>query len=103
MGGIVTVIPPSDDRNCFMSCTSSEEYIFALYSGELRANNSGGSFDPSYGKIIYVFDGEGNPIKTLLLDRPVRSIAMDEKNQVLYASTIMDKNPKLVKFSLKQE
>jgi len=102
-GGVVFVIPPSDDRNCFMSCTSSEKSIFALYSGQLRSDESGTSYDPSYGERIYVFDWEGKPVKKLLLDLPVRSIALDERNQVLYASTIIDKNPKLVKFHLNEE
>lgn len=99
-GGIVSVIPPLDDKNCFMSCATTEKYIYALYSGKLRGLSTETSFDPSYCNIIYVFDWEGVPVKKIQLDTYVRSIAIDEENQVLYASTIIDENPQLVKFNL---
>ncbi|AUP78668.1 BF3164 family lipoprotein [Flavivirga eckloniae] len=90
----------SNNRRSFMSATTSENYIYILYSGKPV-----GTTKESYNKarlcdMIYVFDWEGNAIKKYRLDQDVTSIALDEKNNLLYASSYGDGSPYIVKYKL---
>ncbi len=100
-GGITRVILGDDAKFCFTNCSISKDYIYALYSGNTRSEIST-TTDPSSAKIVYVLDWDGNPVKKLTLDRPVRSIAVDEENQLLYAGAFIDKELKVVRFDLNQ-
>ncbi|MFC4871152.1 BF3164 family lipoprotein [Negadavirga shengliensis] len=98
-GGIVRAISSEDAKYCFVSGATSEKYIYALYSGNLRSATE--FIDPALANIVYVFDWKGNPVKKLTLDYQVRSIAVDEENQKLYAAAFIDKELGLIKFDLR--
>ncbi|MFC4871158.1 BF3164 family lipoprotein [Negadavirga shengliensis] len=98
-GGIVRTVPQEDAKYCFVSGATSEKYIYALYSGNLRSATE--FIDPALADTVYVFDWKGNPVKKLTLDHSVRSIAVDEENQILYAAAFMDKDLRLVRFDLR--
>ena len=70
-----------------------------MYSG--KKINYLSPYDALQSNKIYVFDWEGNPIKRFELDKEVRSIAIDEKNNILYAGAI-DKEGELslIKYNL---
>jgi hypothetical protein len=45
------------------------------------------------GKIIYVFDYNGNPIMKVFLDRLVKSFYVDEEEQKIYFLDVNSNNP----------
>ncbi|SHM41482.1 TolB-like 6-blade propeller-like [Cyclobacterium lianum] len=98
-GGMVRAVSGEDAKYCFVSGATSEKYIYALYSGNLRSATE--FIDPALANIVYVFDWKGNPVKKLTLDHLVRSIAIDEENQILYAAAFIDKDLGLIKYDLR--
>ena len=82
----IEIIPSKERRTAFISHAISEKYIYSLYSG--KKINYLSPYDALQSNKIYVFDWEGNPIKRFELDKEVRSIAIDEKNNILYAGAI---------------
>lgn len=97
-GGIVRAISREDAKFCFVSGATSKKYIYGLYSGNLRSATD--FIDPALANIVYVFDWKGNPVKKFTLDHLVRSIAVDEENQILYAAAFIDKELRLIRFDL---
>ena len=67
-------------RKAFVNGTVSNKFIYMLYSGYLRNEKNW-----SYGQSIYVYDWDGNPVKKIILDRPVYSIGISEDDRKLYS------------------
>lgn len=66
-------------RHAFVGGTVTDHYIYLLYSGTLDVKEN-----PYYGKQIYIYDWEGNPIKKIILDRDVLSLAVSEDDKTIY-------------------
>ncbi|WP_281299291.1 BF3164 family lipoprotein [Flavobacterium limnophilum] len=89
-------------RAGFLTAAVTNKYIYSLYSGKIINNSSVEMFDKSFlSKYIYVFDWNGKPIMIYELDQEVKSIAVDEKNNILYAASYQGGDPKLIQYHLK--
>ncbi|MDD4641208.1 MAG: BF3164 family lipoprotein [Bacteroidales bacterium] len=64
-----------------------ENYIYALCPG------SSANPDQSNHSCIYVFDLEGNALKTYILDTTIRRFCITEKEGVLYGLTLKEELP----------
>ena len=62
-----------DTRINYISTTSTEKYVYALYNGRK-------AFEPSnnVGNIIHIFDWDGNFIEAIKLEEYLFDIAADE-------------------------
>jgi TolB-like 6-blade propeller-like len=67
-------------RQAFENGVVTNKYIYMLYSG--KYNNEKNSF---YGKSVFVYDWEGNPVKEIKLDREVLCITVTPDDRSLYA------------------
>lgn len=97
--GSITTESDGRDRIAFIGATGSSKYLYTIYSGK-RINFSNAQ-DTFSSRVILVFDWEGNPVKSYQLDNKALSIAIDEKNNILYAGAI-DKEGELslIKYNL---
>jgi len=71
--------PSEKTRWGYLSITSDDRYVYALYSGKLQAQGT----DFYRGNLAHVFDWEGNFVRILELDKAVSSIARGQDR--LYA------------------
>ena len=71
----------------------TDNYIYTLLNGSLGENYK-------YPNIITVFDWNANPVSQYVLDVDIRSLAVDEKNEVIYAVTYTEEGNNLVRFDL---
>jgi len=86
-------------RKPFIDISVGEHFIYGLYSGQIYKGNDVLGFSKS--NKIFVLDWEGNPIKKYLLDTDVRCIALDGKNNILYAGAEDEEGElSIVKFNL---
>lgn len=93
--------PPKSPKNGFITSAVTSKYIYTLYSGKiLKGNNSEAFMDFFTSDMIYVFDWKGNPIKKYKLDRKVRSIAIDDKDEVLYAGSFESEDSNIIRYAL---
>lgn len=66
------------------SVTTDDTYIYALYSGQTLKEMMKEEESAIFTNTIFVFDWNGNPIKNITLNMPVRSITYDKKsNRIL--------------------
>lgn len=87
-------------KNGFIAATASEKYLYVLYSGKEINNTTIKEITEAFiTNKIYVFDWDGNPIRTYNLDCKVRSIAVDDQDKNIYAASYEDE-PHLVYFKL---
>ncbi len=94
--------PKVASRNGFITAAVTQKYIYSLYSGKVINASSVNELTKAFlSKYIYVSDWEGNPVMRYELDQEVRSIAVDEKNNILYAASYLEGDPKLVQYKLK--
>lgn len=101
--GNKTITPhdKKNERNGFIAATSDENYIYTLYSGKSMNVNSMKELTNTFlSNYVYVFDWKGRPVKKYKLNEEVRSITIDQKNNVLYAASYKNDNPQLIKFQL---
>lgn len=90
-----------DARNGFITAAVSNDFIYVLYSGKKLNRSSIKELTKAYlSRFVYVFDWQGKPVKKYKLDQEVRSIAIDEKNKILYAGSYSKDLPILLKFQL---
>jgi hypothetical protein len=71
-----------NNKLCTNSITSDNKYIYALYigqTGEEREKSKGSPCNK-----ILVYDWDGNPVKMLKVDKEIRHISANEKQQTLY-------------------
>ncbi len=95
--------PEKGARNGFITASVSEKYIYVLYSGKTFDYRSTENLTKAFlSKYVYAFSWDGKPIKRYQLDQEVRSIAIDEKGNTLYAASYTGGEPHIVKYQLKQ-
>lgn len=95
-------ISQKNAKNGFIIASVSEKYIYSLYSGKIFDTSSMEKLKSAYlSDYVYVQDWEGKPVKRYKLDQEVRSIAIDEKNNILYAASYLGGEPHIVKYQLK--
>lgn len=103
-GNTITLEYEDDCEISFVNSSCTEKYIYLLYSGKEHGKRNQRSIDPYLSNQVLVFDWEGNKVCKLILDREVKSISVDENDQVLY-SLFKEKNSLqegIMKFDLKQ-
>ncbi|MDR2909960.1 MAG: TolB-like 6-bladed beta-propeller domain-containing protein [Bacteroidales bacterium] len=66
------------------SVTSSDKYIYALYSENTLMDAATLQDDVFFCKKILVFDWEGNPVKILQIDKELRSISFNKQQKIIY-------------------
>lgn len=88
VGGQVLMGPES--KLNFISVSSSETYIYALYDGKDLNYYMSNQVDSPSGNTICVFDWDGNYVKSVHLDYPVTCIAWNPDDNSLYISVLMD-------------
>lgn len=85
----------NDTRYAFVRGKTTNEYIYLLYSG----NNHEG-INRSYGKYIYKYDWDGNPIERLELPEYSRDFAVTSDDRIIYTYDPKDKMIKTGKLDL---
>lgn len=94
-------VPSMNPKNGFITSAVTSKYIYTLYSGKiLKGRDPEALMDFFTSDMIYVFDWKGNPIKKYKLDRKVRSIAIDDKDEVLYAGSFESENSHIIRYAL---
>lgn len=86
MGDDTAVAHTKESRNGFTSISSSNKYIYALYSGKLQE-------DPTYASCeeVYVVSWDGKESYKIKLDKSIKKLAVDEKDEYIYGITsLMD-------------
>ena len=73
-------------RYAFVTGATTDQFIYLLYSG----NNHQGKYR-SYGKYIYKYDWEGNPIERLELPEYTRDFAVTSDDRIIYTYDPKDK------------
>ncbi|MFA8432935.1 MAG: BF3164 family lipoprotein [Marinifilaceae bacterium] len=82
----------------FAGVDVTEEKIYMLFSGRTYEEYKDRC---QYGNFILVYDWEGNPLKAYQVDLDLKSIAVDEKLNRIYAIAVDDEyTSKLVQYSL---
>lgn len=80
-GGGSGVITPRNTKVGYSQVISTDNYIYALYSGE-------NIFEHGFSaKSLFVFDWNGTPIKKFKLSHPIETFCVDEKNTIIYSVT----------------
>ena len=85
----------NDTRYAFVRGKTTNEYIYLLYSG----NNHEG-INRSYGRYIYKYDWDGNPIERLELPEYSRDFAVTSDDRIIYTYDPKDKMIKKGKLDL---
>ncbi|WP_339865977.1 BF3164 family lipoprotein [uncultured Algoriphagus sp.] len=70
-------------RECFVDVTYSDNYIYALFSG--NEDKTQGAY---LSDIIYMFDWNGIPIKQINIDRKIMSISVNTDDKRIYSFDI---------------
>ncbi|MDD2595861.1 MAG: BF3164 family lipoprotein [Bacteroidales bacterium] len=92
MGGGSAVAHTDKSRNGFPFLTSSDKYVYALYSGKFLKDRT-----YPYGDEVYVVSWNGKDTYKIKLDIPINRIAVDTKDEFIYGITSdMD----IVRFSI---
>jgi hypothetical protein len=95
-GNSISSAIKKESKRAFLAACATEKYIYLLYSGKIIGENML-SYDE--GKIAFVFDWNGNPIKRYNLDIEVKYIAVSDDDKTLYAIAEQE-DTNLVKFKL---
>jgi hypothetical protein len=85
------------DRMWYKDCAATAGHLYALFSG--RGRQFKGE-EQSSGEFIHVFDWSGKLVKVYKLDRPVFSISVDQNEQFMYTSSMLDAS--VYKYALRQ-
>jgi hypothetical protein len=70
-----------ETKKAFLAGAVTDKYIYLLFSGLSHAEKD----DWSFGKYVYVYDWNGNPIKKLNLDRRVSSLTVSKDDKTMYS------------------
>jgi hypothetical protein len=76
------VVKSGESRRAYIDLRSTNDRIYALYSGKERRDSS----NYSTSNIIYTFDWEGNLLKKYVLDCNIDSFDVDASTQTIYAT-----------------
>lgn len=79
----------------FEDLYATNNYVYAIYNGQTANEN------PEFGHSILVFDWSGNLKETYFVDMGIRSLAVDESNNVLYLAGYDEGEMKLYVASMK--
>lgn len=90
---------PSDTRLGYLDLATTNERIYALFSGRTRAGYPGRA---NFGEYIHVFNWSGEFLHALELDAEVIAIAVDESASTLYAVRHLP-SPAVLVYSLPEE
>ncbi|MDR1202030.1 MAG: TolB-like 6-bladed beta-propeller domain-containing protein [Tannerellaceae bacterium] len=88
------LIKSPESRRAYICLRSTNDRIYALYSGKGRMDSS----NYSTSNIIYTFDWEGNLLKKYVLDCHINSFDIDASTQTIYAIQYADND--IVSFNL---
>jgi len=88
------LVKSHESRRAYICLRSTNDRIYALYSGKERMDES----DYSTSNIIYTFDWEGNLLQKYVLDCRISSFDVDDFTKTIYA--IQEPNKYIVSFSL---
>jgi hypothetical protein len=80
----------AETRFAFTSGTTSDKFIYLLYSGNHEVEGAGNL--NSTGKIIYVYDWEGRPVRKYTTSNFISCIAVTPDDSLLYAYDTDTKN-----------
>lgn len=80
-GGLVSVRYTDKHKFGFRSITSSDNFVFILYSGKSKLTD-GNEF--SSGNEIHIYTFEGIPLAKMIFDLPLNVIRLDSEMNVLY-------------------
>jgi|GEM_PF-2771785 len=101
-GNTLITNPIKGAKNGHVAACASNQFIYVLYSGKEINQSSLESLTSSFlSNRVYVFDWKGKPVKYYDLDCNVRSIAVDTKDEIIYAASYQN-IPCLVYFDLKK-
>ncbi len=95
-GGYQTLNKRGKTRNGYVAVSTSQDEIFALYSGQLVVDQEGNR--DFYNKKIFRFDWDGQLLQAYRLDIGVYNIAVDTDAQIIYAITDEDSDTRIVQF-----
>lgn len=90
--GMEVIARNSNTRYAFLGGKTTDKYIYLLYSGNVH--DSPHLF---YGKYIYVYDWEGNPVQKIILKDYVTDFAVTSDNETLYSYNPKTKYIQIVK------
>jgi hypothetical protein len=88
------------DDNCLLGYKSSyatDKYCYMLYSGKTYAENN---HRVSWGKDIFVFEWNGDFVKSFRLSHEVLSFAIDESNEIIYGIVLHEGEAAIMKFKI---
>jgi hypothetical protein len=91
-----SVVP---DDNCvlgYKGAYGSEKFCYMLYSGRTYAENNHKRLGAS---LIFVFDWDGNFVKSFQLDNDVMTFCIDEKNNTIYG-IVLNEEYDIMKFKM---
>ncbi len=79
----------------YFTVTSTDQYIYALYSGKTKGELYPDLFTPNFspldfGNEIHVWDWEGNPVKKISLDQMIFSFDVCLKDSTILAISVND-------------
>lgn len=88
------------DDNCLLGYKSSyatNQFCYMLYSGKTFAEND---HRVSWGKNIFVFEWNGNFVKSFQLSREVLAFAVDESNSIIYGIVLHEGEAGIMEFKI---
>jgi hypothetical protein len=91
-----TMATGGDLRFGYTGMASTDAHIYAMYSGQLRAEGGGYSY---FGTEVHVYRWNGDRVATLKLDERARAIAVTPDGEWLYAVQ-WTPEPRVVQYSV---
>lgn len=88
------------DDNCLLGYKSSyatDKYCYMLYSGKTYAEND---HRVSWGENIFVFEWNGDFVKSFRLNHEILTFAVDETNEVIYGIVLHEEEAGIMKFEI---
>ncbi|MDR1169847.1 MAG: TolB-like 6-bladed beta-propeller domain-containing protein [Prevotellaceae bacterium] len=92
-----SLVKSAESRRAYICLRSTNDRIYALYSGKERRDSS----NYSTSNIIYTFDWEGNLIKKYVLDCRIDSFDVDVSTQTIYA--VQEPDDYIVSFNISED
>ncbi|AUC21956.1 MULTISPECIES: BF3164 family lipoprotein [Polaribacter] len=76
-------------QKSFINGAVTNKYIYLIFSGHQRKNRSEADRKKwTYGKQVYVYDWDGNPIKKITLDRYIYTLGISDDDSTIYSYDI---------------
>ncbi|MBD8489816.1 hypothetical protein IFO69_13745 [Echinicola sp. CAU 1574] len=90
------IIINSDEPHRYRDVFVGDKYIYGLYCGRTNKEINSTGLNATE---VFVFDFEGNILRSLSLDRSIQNLVVDEKEHKLYGTTT-DEDPGIAVFEL---